>query len=1416
MLDIQFNELSMIPGALLELPNLVDLNIANNKLTSLPHLSRWSSSLTVLDVSYNRLTAILGEPIASHIRTLNLANNELTTIPQCICNFVTLQSLDLSNNTGILNLPIQMYKLKELMHFNLKGLNHLSGLPKSIQHDPKKVIAYLKSKTLPTTGYYRMKLMLVGKQNRGKTTLVARLQGRDCGNTSTVGVDISEWEYKPSIGKKTFQFSIWDFGGQEEYYATHQCFLSERSIYLVLFNLLHGAKGVEELSPWLNNIALRAPKSCVLIVGTHLDEVSTTEREEKVDRVLQKAADIAGRFANKLHIDQVLAVGLKDPVEGVNSLKDSIYRCVAEYKLSNGELVMGQKIPTSYCKLDKHLRWVQKRARQCNRDPIINKEEFKTLVKELNLTDINGEDELKLATLFLTDIGTLLHYDDRSHHLDELYFLDPRWLCDMMAKIVTVKERNPFVSNGILNTKDIPFLFREERFPWQYFKQYFALLDIFEIALALDKHRILIPSMLSEVRPEGVDVAATNGVLYTRLVIFNSPTTPSGFWSRLISRIMHAIPNAQSTIIPQCAADGKAETLSNSAEQPLHFAQQSYESAIINLSLSVSMIDETLPIFMSSMSDAKVLFWRTGLFYQDGQLFFRVESLSHTKHKKEGIEITATSSLLGRKMVSQILDFVRSLVKDWYPGLEDRGPLEQTVLCCECMKLKRADPYQFDVQRCLSLIGQNIASINCGYSGDPAVNHSVILADIVPDLLLQDISINFLLTASELDYIEDENSVLGIGGFGKVYRGRCRGKSVAIKRYLNGDEALGELRKEAMILQQSYHPCLVCLVGVCVHPIMAMVLEEAPMGSLERPLIKAKVPIHRVVIHRIAAQVAAALKFLHDSNIIFRDLKAANVLLWSLDPDSLCHCKVTDFGIATSTTPIGARGLIGTKGFIAPEVLHVGKKKERSLYDYKVDIFSFGMLLYQMISRKHPFHDMLPMRIDSAVENGERPEVPEPENAYFYLTSLMQHCWQADPRKRPTTIEIIGKLCFASFQSVMSVRHVPNKFSQCKACAISEQLFSQVGTSLRESEIWVYSNDDESTEINIYSANTLAILNRNIIKDIRAQCISLCGEHVWVASSNRAGDGAIDIFSIITREPIQKILLKNKHIVSCMAFLNHTIYCGTLNGFCLSFTKNAPQTQFVSKDSSKKLSENAIDGILATEACLWLSHGCTIALVNMATLEPIQTLKRESYPDDFVGQLMMSEDRMSIYSCQLIGTCISAWSIELKCHMFDIDIKDYVNRISQCPSELETSITAVVPVLDTVWVGLEGGHVLIFCHKDLLMWFQPYNSYVQFLLSIPSEGPSHAKQSIMISGGKRFNSSMVPGLIGFEDKNEYVTLIKWEAFSASRSRQISLVQSQSSTFLKNHESVRNVIQMGAFKDCTFLTESHTSDVVATE
>ena len=99
-------------------------------------------------------------------------------------------------------------------------------------------------------------------QNGSRVSLsLHRMVGADKqkGNLSTVGIVVSDWTYYKRVRQsqtslRNITFMTWDFGGQEEYYATHQCFISRRSLYLVVWNATNGMAEVEELRPWLLNI----------------------------------------------------------------------------------------------------------------------------------------------------------------------------------------------------------------------------------------------------------------------------------------------------------------------------------------------------------------------------------------------------------------------------------------------------------------------------------------------------------------------------------------------------------------------------------------------------------------------------------------------------------------------------------------------------------------------------------------------------------------------------------------------------------------------------------------------------------------------------------------------------------------------------------------------------------------------------------------------------------------------------------------------------------------------------------------------------------------------------------------------------------------------------------------------------------
>ena len=188
------------------------------------------------------------------------------------------------------------------------------------------------------------------------------------------------------------------------------------------------------------------------------------------------------------------------------------------------------------------------------------------------------------AAQFLHDNGILLHYNDHLRGLNNLYFIDPVWLADMLAEVITVPQKNSFIQNGILKESNMAFIFHDNRrFPSTFFQQYLQLLERFEIALSLGNGKYLIPSMLPYQRPvmnfvnpkvtprkssshceEEIHIPSVDsgsisslptedGEKGPRIVDglevvdypvscirrrYNMAYVPSGFWSRLISRLI--------------------------------------------------------------------------------------------------------------------------------------------------------------------------------------------------------------------------------------------------------------------------------------------------------------------------------------------------------------------------------------------------------------------------------------------------------------------------------------------------------------------------------------------------------------------------------------------------------------------------------------------------------------------------------------------------------------------------------------------------------------------------------------------------------------------------------------------------------------------------------------------------------------
>ena len=201
-----------------------------------------------------------------------------------------------------------------------------------------------------------------------------------------------------------------------------------------------------------------------------------------------------------------------------------------------------------------------------------------------------------------------------------------------------------------------------------------------------------------------------------------------------------------------------------------------------------------------------------------------------------------------------------------------------------------------------------------------------------------------------------------------------------------------------------------------------------PGGSLRAALGDTLLMINWLVRVRIARQVADGMRHLHSLSFVHRDLKSDNVLL-----DDVLNAKVADFGTsrvlgtiapttrtneARTTTP-GNHGnafmtrAVGTQLWMAPEVFF-----GQSTYGPEVDVYSFGIIMWELITRKDPWDELgatsyitQSRLLDEALVAGRRPTIPKGfANDHEVYTTTMQRCWATEPESRPSFESVVFSL----------------------------------------------------------------------------------------------------------------------------------------------------------------------------------------------------------------------------------------------------------------------------------------------------------------------------------------------------------------------------------------------------------------------
>ncbi|KAG2726881.1 hypothetical protein I3843_01G129700 [Carya illinoinensis] len=302
---------------------------------------------------------------------------------------------------------------------------------------------------------------------------------------------------------------------------------------------------------------------------------------------------------------------------------------------------------------------------------------------------------------------------------------------------------------------------------------------------------------------------------------------------------------------------------------------------------------------------------------------------------------------------------------------------------------------------------------SCGSTGSSAVNKVEMAIDCLDyEILWEDLTIG---------------EQIGQGSCGTVYHGLWYGSDVAVKVFSKqeySDDVIHSFRKEVSLMKRLRHPNVLLFMGaVTSSEHRCIVTEFLPRGSLFRLLQRNTIKLDwRRRLH-MALDIARGMNYLHRYNppIIHRDLKSSNLLV-----DKNWTVKVGDFGLSRlkHDTYLTTTSGKGTPQWMAPEVL----RNEPS--DEKSDVYSYGVILWELATKKIPWDNLNSMQVIGAVgfmhQRLEIPKDTDPEWA-----SIIESCWHGDPACRPTFQELLQRLRELQRQYALQVQASRSAAGDC-------------------------------------------------------------------------------------------------------------------------------------------------------------------------------------------------------------------------------------------------------------------------------------------------------------------------------------------------------------------------------------------------
>ena len=762
-----------------------------------------------------------------------------------------------------------------------------------------------------------------------------------------------------------------------------------------------------------------------------------------------------------------------------------------------------------------------------------------------------------------------------------------------------------------------------------------------------------------------------------------------------------------------------------------------------------------------------VYLWDSGMIFDRKGIKFAIfPSLSEVSTVDEkGIEVCSTKDNNGRIVMARLCRVIQKLLEERYPEIFSahldlqRHELTQLAICPLCLDSYEKNPTSFLVEACVHAC-QVKAEHNCRYHPQ-----SVPLHDLIPDYLMVDFPYRLHLSSTAFQY--NEAKPLHRGRNTYLHQGTFQDNDVAVKVYhqLDGKSItfpLSCIRQEIDMLSSLDHPNIVKTFGFCLQP-ACVLLEKAPLGNLYQKLNDTEQKISRSVRFHICTQVASALEYLHSQDIVYRTLKASSILVWSLDFHDEVNIKLANFERAEFLSPSGLLGRTSFASYPAPEMLRYSFREE---YTEKVDIYSFGILLYELVTRWQPFAEMSSIvsrrpKLSGVVTTG-----------YNTLVKLMEDCWQEDLTRRLSASLLTRRLSQPAFQCHLSTQLLRDCVSVRNCCFVP---------SVRQ--IWVYGEYSkvnhfgggaegevsEGTQVFILNADNLSVQGTLEFKE-RASALFTVDNKVWIGMT----EACVHAYDTTTFHFTDRLHVDDS--VTVVANNDSYVFVGQANGHLKCYSKL--YLQGVHKEPKSidiEIGDKPILVMMTVGDIIWLSCGNELVILDAEddNIE-IEARWEACEPNDQVYALVISKDSSIVWSLVRGSQTITSWDVHTGKKKCTTDLSEELKWIC-CELNYDPCFLRLVSlecVRDTLWLGLTCGVIVILTTSEnpkMVTYFLAHKSATKCLLLVPSEEDSSQQDStVVLSGGYGEVSSLATSTT-----EQNGVIMSWHALSADEFRVVA-------------------------------------------